>query len=195
GGEFFERAKKGEFKAISLPDISYGSTTAFMWTLADALGGGVGNMDPAFETVRDLRPYLAKFWANAGEMERMATTGETDIAVFWDGRSYSMIDGGASQLAFQRPESNVLISSTAAQVVKGGNEKLALEYVNTLLDPVPQLEYFKLINYAVTNSKVEYPEAVRDRILPPEKGVVAPYRELGKMNSQLIERWNQEIRS
>jgi putative spermidine/putrescine transport system substrate-binding protein len=91
-------------------------------------------------------------------------------------------------------ESDVLISGLPAQVVKGGNEKLAAQWVNTLLDPEPQLQFFKTINYAVTNRKVNYPESVRYRILPVEKGIIAPYRELARMTPAMIERWNQEIR-
>ena len=106
----------------------------------------------------------------------MISTRETDIGVFWDGRVFSLADAGAKFLGFQRMDSDILISGVASQVVKGGNEKLALEYVNSLLDPQPQLEYFKKINYAVTNSKVQYPPEVRDRILPAERGLVTPYR-------------------
>jgi putative spermidine/putrescine transport system substrate-binding protein len=192
--EFFDRAGKGEFgKAISLPDIAYGWTPAFLWTYAKVYGGGIDKMDPAFAALKKVRPYVVKFWANAGEIERMISSHEVDIGVFWDGRIFSMIDGGASFLGFQRMSSDVLISGVASQVVKGGNEKLALQYINTLLDPVPQLEYFKKINYAVTNAKVAYPERVKDRILPVRLGIVAPYRELAKITPALIERWNQEI--
>jgi putative spermidine/putrescine transport system substrate-binding protein len=193
--EFFERAGKGEFgKSLSLPDIPYGWTTAFIWTYAKALGGGIDKIDVGFDALKKVRPYVVKFWANAGEIERMITSREVDIGVFWDGRIYSLIDGGASFLGFQRMESDVLISGLPAQVVKGGNEKLALQWVNTLLDPDPQLNFFKTINYAVTNKKVKYPENLRYRILPVEKGIIAPYRELARMTPAMIERWNQEIR-
>ena len=193
--KFFERTSKGEFgKSVSLPDIAYGWTPAFLWTFAKVLGGGLGKMDPAFDVLKKIRPYVVKFWANAGEIERMISSREVDIGVFWDGRIYSMIDAGARFLGFQRMNSDVLISGVASQVVKGGNEKLALAYVNTLLDPEPQLQYFKKINYAVTNSKVRYPASVKDRILPVELGLVAPYRDLAKVTPALLERWNEEIR-
>jgi putative spermidine/putrescine transport system substrate-binding protein len=194
--EFFERTAKGEFgKAVALPSIQYGWTPAFVWTYAKVFGGGIQNMEPGFKAIRSVKPFVAKFWSTAGEIERMISAGEVDIGVFWDGRVYSLMDAGASNLAFQRMDSHILISGVASQVIKGGNEKLALEYVNTLLDPKPQLEYFKMINYAVTNTKVEYPPQAKDRILPASQGVVAPYRELGKMAPALIERWNEEIRT
>lgn len=193
--EFFERAGAGEFgRAISMPDITYGWAPAFLWTYAEAFGGSVDKLDPAFEAVEKAKPYVAKFWANAGEFEQLMSTGEIDIGVFWDGRTYSMIDGGAAHLGFERPESGNLINGVTSQVVKGGNEKLALEYVNTLLDPVPQRQYFDLINYAVTNRKVEYPPEVRGRILAPDLGVIPPYRELAAVTPQIMEEWNSRIR-
>lgn len=193
--EFFDRVGKGEFgKSVSLPDIAYGWTTAFIWAYAKALGGGIDKIDAGFEALKKARPYVVKFWANAGEIERMITSREVDIGVFWDGRIYSLMDGGASWLGFQRMDGDVLISGLPAQVVKGGNEALAHQWVNTLLDPEPQLEFFKTINYAVTNKKVAYPENLRYRIMPVEMGVIAPYRELARMTPAMIERWNQEIR-
>ena len=193
--EFFERTAKGEFgKSVTLPDIAYGWTNAFIWTYAKAFGSSPDKVDLGFDWLKKIRPYVVKFWANAGEVERMITSREVDIGVFWDGRIYSLIDGGASFLGFQRMETDVLISGLPAQVVKGGNEKLAFEWVNTLLDPEPQLGFFKYINYAVTNKKVAYPETARSRLMPVEKGLIAPYRELAKMTPAIIDRWNQEIR-
>ena len=70
--EFFDRAGKGEFgKSVSLPDIPYGWTPAFLWTYAKVLGGDINKMDPAFDMLKKVRPYVVKFWANAGEIERM----------------------------------------------------------------------------------------------------------------------------
>lgn len=193
--EFFERAGNGEFgKSISLPDISYGWANAFIWTYAKAHGGGIENLDAGFEAIKRVQPYVVKFWANSGEIERLITSREVDIGVFWDGRIYSLMDGGADYLDFQRMDSDVLISGMASQVVKNGNERLGLEFINTLLDPVPQKSYYERINYAVTNSKVVYPEDRKHRILPVSQGVVAPYKELAALTPGMIERWNQEIR-
>lgn len=193
--EFFDRTAAGEFgRNVSLPDIAYPWTPAFLWVFAKTFGGGTHNMDPAFTMLKKVKPYVVKFWIHAVEFEKMATTKEIDIGVFWDGRSYAMIDGGAKFMAFQRLEADSLISGVVSQVVKGGNEELALKYVNTLLDPEPQLEYFKLINYAVTNRRVEYPVHLKDRVMPVQFGTVAPYRELARITPNLLERWNQEIR-
>lgn len=193
--EFFERGTKGEWgKSIALPDIQYGWTPALIWTYAKAHGGSITNMDPGWKALRAIKPNVAKFWGTAGEIERMISTREVDIGVFWDGRVYSLIDAGAKSIGFQRMDDDVLIVGVASQVVKGGNEKLALAYINTLLAPEPQLEFFKKINYAVNNTKVQYPPGTADRILPASKGMVAPYRELGQEASALIARWNKEVR-
>lgn len=193
--EFFERATKGEWgKAVALPDIQYSWTPALIWAYAKAHGGSIDNLEPGWKALRNIKPNITKFWSTTGEIERMISTREVDIGVFWDGRVFSLIDSGAKSIGFQRMESDVLIVGTASQVVRGGNEKLAMAYVNSLLAPEPQLGYFNKINYAVTNQKVRYPAGMEDRILPASKGVIAPYQNLGKMASSLIERWNKEIR-
>ena len=96
--EFFDRAGKGEFgKSVSLPDIPYGWTPAFLWTYAKVLGGDINKMDPAFDMLKKVRPHVVKFWANAGEIERMISSREVDIGVFWDGRIYSMMDAAVQE--------------------------------------------------------------------------------------------------
>jgi len=194
--EFFERAGKGEFgKSLSLPDISYGWGNAFIWAYAAAHGGGIDNIELGFDAIERVKPYVVKFWANSGEVERLITSREVDIGVFWDGRIHSLIEGGADYLGFQRMDSHVLISGMASQVVKNGNEALALEFLNTLLDPVPQLRFHETINYAVTNAKVQYPEARKNQILPASEGIIPPYRELAQLTPGMIQTWNQKIRT
>ena len=158
--EFLERAGKGEFgRNISLPDISYPWTPELVWHFATCLGGDINNLDPAFAALRRLRPYITKFWGTAIEAERLIQSREAEIGWLWDGRVYAMMDAGAGFLDFTRLAPNALFSLVPAQVVKGGNDALAFEWVNTLLDPEPLLEYYKLIQYTPTNRKVVFPES------------------------------------
>lgn len=194
--EFFERAGKGEFgRSITLPDISYPWGPHLMWHYAVALGGSITNLDPAFEAMRKIKPYIVKFWGTALEVERMVMSKEVDIGVLWDGRVTAMMSGGAKFLQFTRLDPHSLITLSPAQVVKGGNERLAYQWVNTLLDPEPQLKYFKLINFTPTNSKVEIPAELRGNIMPLEKGVTPPYRDLIRAIPGIVDRWNREIRT
>ena len=192
--EFFERGAKGEFgRAITLPDISYPWMPHVIWHFAEALGGSIDNLDPAFEALQKLKPYIVKFWSTALEVERMVVSREVDIGYLWDGRITAMMTSDP-KLAFNRPGPHSLVTLTPAQVVKGGNEELAYQWVNTLLDPAPQLEYYKLINFTPTNTRVVIPEAMRPNIMPLDQGVTPPYNELGKAASGIVDRWNREIR-
>lgn len=193
--EFFERAGKGEFgRSITLPDITYPWAPHIIWHFASVLGGSINNLEPAFAALRKMKPYIVKFWGTALEVERMAISREVDIGYLWDGRITAMIAGPAKFLSFTRLEPNSLITLSPAQVVKGGNEKLAFQWVNTLLDPEPQLQYFKLINFTPTNSKVVLPEDLKKNVMPLSKGVTPPYRDLLKAAPEMIARWNREIR-
>jgi putative spermidine/putrescine transport system substrate-binding protein len=193
--EFFERGAKGEFgRAVTLPDISYPWAPHIIWHFAVALGGSVDNLDPAFEALRKIKPFVVKFWSTALEVERLAISKEADIGYLWDGRITAMIAAGNPTIGFNRPGPHSLVVLSPAQVVKGGNERLAYQWVNTLLDPAPQLQYYKLINFTPTNRKVEIPENMKPNIMPLNEGVTPPYAELRKIAPRIVDRWNREIR-
>lgn len=193
--EFFERAGKGEFgRAITLPDMPYAWGPHFIWHYAVALGGAMNNLDPAYDALRKIKPHIVKFWGTALEVERMIINKEVDIGVLWDGRSFALSTGAAPWLRFARLAPHSLVTLSPAQVVKGGNERLAFQWVNTLLDPEPQLQYYKLINFTPTNSKVVIPEDMKPNIMPLSEGVLPEFRELAKAAPRMVDRWNREIR-
>ncbi|MBB6306401.1 extracellular solute-binding protein [Xanthobacter tagetidis] len=193
--EFLERAGKGEFgRNVTLPDISYAWTPELVWHLASTMGGSLDNLDPAFEALRKVKPYITKFWATAIEAERLALSREADIGWLWDGRVYAMMDSGAQFLDFRRLKPTSLFSLVPAQVVKTDKSAVAFEWVNTLLDPAPLLDYYKTIQYTPTNRKVVFPEASAARIMPASEGVIPNLRGLAKVTPSIIERWNAEIR-
>lgn len=194
--EFLERAGNGEFgRSVTLPDISYPWTPELVWHLAASLGGDIDNLDPAFEALRRVRPYISRFWGTAIEAERLILSREAEIGWLWDGRVYAMMDSGLDFLDFTRLGPNSLFSLVPAQVVKGPNSELAFEWINTLLDPEPLLEYYKLIQYTPTNRHVVFPEATAHRVMPASEGTIPSLRELERVTPSIIARWNAEIRT
>lgn len=193
--EFFERAAKGEFgKSLTFADISYTWGPHMLWHFNEALGGSISNMNPVFEAMRKIKPYVVKFWTSALEAERMALSKEVDLGILWDGRVTAMQDTNAPFLRFARLDPSALLTLTPAQVVKGTNDALAYEWVNTLLAPEPQVELYKLINFAPTNRKAAIPESLRARLPDMSKAAVPPYRALAAAIPSIVERWNREIR-
>jgi putative spermidine/putrescine transport system substrate-binding protein len=192
--EFFERAGNGEFgKSLTLPDISYTWTPHIIWHYAAALGGSIDNLDPAFNALRKVKPYVVKFWGSALEVDRMVASRDVEMGVLWDGRSYGLAKAAPS-VRYTRLAPHTLLGVLPSQVVKGGNEALGLQWVNTLLDPAPQLQYAMHTNFAVTNSKVKLPPDMQARMMPLSQGVTPPYRELMRAIPRIIERWNREMR-
>lgn len=193
--EFFERAGKGEFgRAITLPDMPYAWGPHFIWHYAVAMGGDMNKLDPAYDALKKIKPHIVKFWGTALEVERMIIAKEVDIGVLWDGRSFALSTGAAPWIKFARLGPHSLVTLSPAQVVKGGNEALAFEWVNTLLDPEPQLKYYELINFTPTNRKVVIPEAMRPNIMPLDQGVLPSFRDLAKVAPRMVDRWNREVR-
>ncbi|MGE3149089.1 MAG: extracellular solute-binding protein [Pseudorhodoplanes sp.] len=192
--EFFERTARGDFgQTVALPDISYGWTPQFLWHYAQALGGGIKNFDPAFEALKKMKKNVVKFYSTGPEVERLISAQEADIGILWDGRTTALADE-TPFLGFTRPGPNSLLSLSIAQVVKGGNERLAYEWVNTMMAPEPQLQFFKLVNFAPTNKTVVIPPELKERAAPLDIGVTAPYTELTQVTPTLVDRWNREIR-
>lgn len=193
--EFFDRAGRGEFgKSLTFADISYTWGPHMLWHFNQALGGTMANMDPIFNAMRKVKAHVVKFWGSALEAERLALSKEVDLGILWDGRVTAMQDTNAPFLRFARLDPNSLLTLTPAQVVKGTNDALAFEWVNTLLSPGPQLELYKLINFAPTNRKTQIPESLKARLPDLNNVAVPPYRELAAAIPAMVDRWNREIR-
>ncbi|MBI1383996.1 MAG: extracellular solute-binding protein [Rhizobiales bacterium] len=189
--EFVERTIAGEWKA-GLPTISYApAPQAFVWSFADALGGGVENLDPFFAAMQKMRPNVV-FWTGVTDFLNLMDAGEVDIGVYYDGRTWAHYDTGKTYIDFINPEEGGVMSPVCTMKVKNAPE-IAWEYVNSMLAPGPQAEFAKILNYGVTNTQVQYDELRQKRITPWEKTRFPPNDRIGELLPAWTERWNKEI--
>lgn len=190
--EMIDRAAKGEFR-LALPGGGYPFTsTILLWSLADIYGGGVDNVTPAFEVLKKIRPNVV-FWNSVTEFPSLLQTGEADLGIWFDGRIWDAYDAGAKWLGMITPEEGGAMIPTA--VVKAVNSPdIAWEYVNSMLDPEPQLAFAKLQNYPVTNQRVVYPPELRERFTPWNKARLPPFAKLMSVIPGWVDRWNREMR-
>ena len=63
-----------------------------------------------------------------------------------------------------------------------------------MLDPEAQLKFAQLINYPITNQKVVYPPALRERFTPWEKTQLPPFGKIAAVIPEWVNRWNRELR-
>lgn len=190
--EMMDRTAKGEFRA-ALPGGGYPFTpTILLWSLADIYGGGVDNVTPAFEIVRKIRRNVI-FWNSVTEFPSLLQTGEADLGIWFDGRIWDAYDAGAKWLGMINPEEGGAMIPAAVMKVANGPE-IAWQYVNSMLDPTPQLAFAKLLNYPVTNQRVVYPPELKERFTPWNKTRLPPFAKLAGVVPGWVDRWNREIR-
>lgn len=190
--EMIDRAAKGEFR-ITLPGGGYPFTpTILLWSLADIYGGGVDNVAPAFDVVKKVRSNTV-FWNTVTEFPNLLQSGEADLGIWFDGRIWDAYDAGAKFLGAINPEEGGTMIPTA--VVKAVNAPaVAWQYVNTMLEPEPQLAFAKLQNYPVTNQRVVFPPELKERFTPWDKTRLPPFTKLAGVTASWVDRWNREIR-
>jgi putative spermidine/putrescine transport system substrate-binding protein len=191
--EFVDGVSKGKYRG-SLPGAGYtGTPQILIWSLADALGGSVDNVDPAFAAIAKMKSNSV-FWTGISDPLTQLESGEADVAVYVDGRAWAHFDAGAKWMRYLNPTEGGVMQPSIAQKVKNGSD-LAWEYINSLLSPVPQAEVAKRLNFGVSNSKVQYPEPLGSRITPWQQTRWPPFEKTGTAQRAWIERWNREIRA
>lgn len=189
--ELVDRTAKGDF-VCALPNIAYSSTPIMLiWSLADAFGGSVDNVDPAFAAIQKMRKNV-RFWSGVTDFLNLMDSGETDLGLYWDGRTWAHHDAGGTYIDFLNPTEGAALSPVAVMKVKNAPD-IAWEYVNSMLAPVPQAKFSEILNYGVTNSKVQYSDKLAKRITPWEQTRIPPYLDVGARLGEWTERWNKEV--
>lgn len=190
--EFVDRTAKGEWQAM-LPGIGYAVTPIMgIWAMAKAFGGGVENVDPFFAAVKKMGNNVS-FWNSPNDFENALSTGDADIGVYFDGRTWAWYDSGAKFVDFLNPSEGGSINAIAVQKPKNANEA-AWPYIDIVLGPEAELAFAKKLNYGVTNTKVVYPPELKARITPWQQAAFPPYADIAEKRNLWVDRWNREIR-
>lgn len=188
--ELVEGTKAGKWRA-SLPGVSYQATKEILiWNLADALGGSVTNVDPAFKALKEMTPN-AVFFGSVSQVFEHLQTGEADVGIMFDGRVWTEVDNGA-ELGFINPAEGGIMSPIVIQKV-ANTPDVVWEYVNAVLDAGNQTKFADLMNYGVTNSNVVYSDKLKDRVTKWEETRWPPFEEIGPLVGGWLDRWNREL--
>ena len=101
-------------------------------------GGGVDNMEPAWQRLKAQKPYVGVVVTGSAEAVPHFENGEVWISPYWSARSGYYIDRG---LPFEMviPDEGVIgLFDVACVPVGAKNKKLAYEFLNWRLDPAIQ---------------------------------------------------------
>jgi len=189
--EFVDRVSKGEFVA-SVPSISYAPAPIFfIWAMNHALGGTVENADPFFDAMKKMKSNLV-FWAGPNDFFNDLASGEADLGIYFDGRTWNYVDQGVKWIDFINPEEGGAMTAVAVQKPVHASD-LAWDYLNEMLAAQNQSKFADILNYGVTNTQVKYSTKLAPRVTPIDKTLMPPYADLAKVRNAWVDRWNREV--
>ncbi len=189
--EFVDRCAAGDFVA-SLPSISYSPTPQILiWSFADVFGGSVDDVGPAFDAIKKMGDN-AIFYSSVTEFLNHLASGEADIGIYWDGRTWAYYDSGQTWIDFINPSEGSVMNPVVVQKVVNTPD-VAWDYIDVMLAAAPQTRFAEVLNYGVTNVDVVYPPELAKRITPWEATRWPPFKQIGAMIPKWVDRWNREI--
>ena len=159
-------------------------------------GGGTGNMEPAWEFLKNQKPYLGVVVTGSSEAVPHFESGQVWISPYWSGRAALYIDRG---LPFEMvvPKEGVFgLPDLAAVPVGAKNKKLALEFVNFRLDREIQRQ-FSLAYHAGPGRRDidDLPEDFKNRQIATKEKIQATIwpdlEKIGQMRKNWTLRWQE----
>jgi putative spermidine/putrescine transport system substrate-binding protein len=176
--------------------VSNGGVQAFV-EAAKSRGGDERNIEPAFESYKELAPNLLTISASTAQLTDMLTRGEVLIAPWWDGRALTLEDNGGP-VGYTHPEEGSYATIVTFSIPKGAeNQELAHKFIDMSLEPEAQIGFAEMMYYGPTNKETELPDELAERVIYGEDMVESlqfvDWEYIATVRSEWIERWNQEI--
>ena len=189
--EMVDRVAKGDFQC-SLMNLNYQPAAgAMLWSLNDVFGGTLDNVTPGIEAVKRMKPNTI-FWSGVTDFLNHIASGQADLGLYADGRTWAAHDSGMTDLMFLNPTEKGAISPVGmAKPVNA--DPLAWDYINIALSPGPQTLFGSRLQYGMSNSKTTYSEKLKSRFVPFADARVPPFGDLSAVLPLWVERWNKEV--
>ena len=198
--EFTERVMRGEFgRAVMYPHLTSTDGLAITWLINRELGGSLTNPAPVIKRLREMKPFITKFWTSNAEPGTALTSGEVDLAAWTDGRTFGVQAAGNPHIQFVLPAPGSPLLTICFMKVKNGSDG-GWDYLNCAADAKNQTlwnQYFP--GYYMTHREAIYPPASREKQDPTsldrsfKNWIPVPWKELSRVRSQWMEAWTKEI--
>jgi len=134
---------------IAIPDITTSAGQAMVTVAAWLSGGNERDVKQAFQKLAEIKPLY--FFKSSADLQAKFASGDAWIAPWYNGRAWGMINSGFP-MKFIYPDEKGFGLTTTVHLVKGTkNKAIATEYINTALDPLPQLCQAYYLPYGPTN--------------------------------------------
>lgn len=184
---------------IFWPTLSQAAGPDIFWTVNLTYGGDADNVQPAFDAIKRMKPYISKFFTDMPSPGDALAAGEIDMAIWPDGRLWGLVVKGAKQLSFKYLKPKSPMNTVDVMMVKGAPES-AWVYVNGMFDPEAQSGFVKYFpGYLVTNKKAHYDPMAENFLDPSAKDFTftnfyfPPYDKIAVNLPKWTEQWNKQI--
>jgi len=197
--EFTEQVAKGRYgRAVMYPHLTNTDGLAVTWLINRELGGSLTNPEPVLRRLREMKPYITKFYTSNAEPGTALTSGEVDMAAWTDGRTYGA-QAGNKEIQFFLPSPGSPMVNICMMKVKNGADA-AWEYLNCAAEARSQAAWNQFFpGYYGTHKNIEYPAASREKQDPTsldksfKNWILVPWKEMAQVRSTWMEGWTKEI--
>lgn len=182
---------------IAIPGTSIAASALVLLAFAEAKGGSVHNMEPAFKFLKEVKDNIVATPNSTVAQLQMFSQGEAQAGIFWDGRGHELRTSGIPMQTVV-PKEGIYAVSTYVNLVKGGrNREAALAYVEQALSDEGQLALPKIFRFGATTD-VPLGELKPEILLnSPERVAMkrkVDWAALMKQRGELSERMNKVLR-
>lgn len=170
--------------------------TQFLVMTSYINGGDEGNMDPAWNALKELAPNLLTVADNTSALVDIFTRGDGWIAPCWDGRAYAMKKAGVP-VDFAVPDEGGLATIAELVIPVGSkNEELAYLFMDLCLSEEAQKAISTWTRYGPVNKNVTFEGTDADEIFMAsnQQGlVVIDWPAVAPVRNTWIETFDKEI--
>ena len=180
---------------VAVPDITTSHGAFFLLTAADMNGGGLENVDPGFELIKELKPSIVTFYTQHAQLAQLFTQGDVWITSWTTDRSQAMIDNGAP-VAWTIPEESAYIIDSTIGIAKGTkNLEAAQKYIDFVLSNEAQEANARYTYLGPVNSEVELPPEVAEKlpVAMLDRLKTADWDYVTTVRPEWTRRWTREI--
>lgn len=188
---------KPEYEGKVAPFVVPGTQgTSFLVMAARVHGGGVENIDPGFEAIKELRPFPA-ILSGIPETNQAFEVGDVWFTPQIHGYVYEARDEGFP-VDFAIPEEGAPMAMNHAVVpANAENPELSEKFIDYHLKAPAQKAYAEELAYAPTNREVELPEELQARMPYGQEEIdellVLDWAEIMEREGDWVERWEREV--
>lgn len=191
--EFVDGTIAGKWTA-SIPGINYSSTPAVLiWAYANLFGGSVDNIQPGLDVIKKMKDsgHLI-FWNDVNEFLSQIKSGEVDLGMYWDGRTWAFHDSGNPEIEYLNPAPGAVIQPNLVSKVRNGSP-LAWQFIDFILSPEPQACWGNALQYGMSNTKVQFDPKIAPRITKPTDVLWPPFDQMAPRQAGWVEQWNKTL--